>query len=196
MVVVAPPAHIARRRQRPVHAVDPPGAPQTLGVPPPPQVVPGAQSPQSSSAPQPSATGPQLARACVQVRGTQRGAPHTLATPPPPQVVPAGQVPHIRSPPQPSATGPQLALALPHVRGTHDRPASAAPPEPHTLARPPPPQVVPAGQVPHIRRPPQPSATGPQLAAALPHVRGTHALPASEVPPVPQMLGRPPPPQV
>lgn len=179
-----------------MHAVDPPGVPHTLGVPPPPQVVPGAQSPQSTSAPQPSATGPQVAPADTQVRGAHRGDPHTLAIPPPPQVVPAAQVPHVNNPPQPLETGPQFAPTPAQLRATHGLPASAAPPVPQTLGVPPPPQVVPDAQAPHISNPPQPSATGPQLAPVPAHVRATHALPASTAPPVPQTLGRPPPPQV
>jgi hypothetical protein len=72
-------------------------------------------------------------------------------------------------------------------------PASAPPPEPHTLGLPPPPQVWPEAHVPHWSTPPQPSATGPQLAPTLPHVRGVQALP---LPGVPHTLGLPPPPQV
>jgi hypothetical protein len=86
-----------------------------------------------------------------------------------------------------------LAAALPQVRGTH---ALLLPATPHTLARPPPPQVWPAGQVPHIRSPPQPSATAPQLAPALAQVLRTHATAASVAPPDPHIPGRPPPPQL
>ena len=195
IVVVAPPEQLTRRRQRPVHVLPvPPGVPHTLGVPPPPQDSPGPQVPQSRSAPQPSATGPQFACALVQVRGAQRGAPQTFAMPPPPQVVPLAQAPQLRSPPQPSARGPQVAPTLAQVRGTQVRPASGAPPEPQTLARPPPPQVVPVAQVPQLKSAPQPSATGPQLAPTLAQVRGTQERPASGEPPAPQTLGRPPPP--
>ncbi len=148
------------------------------------------------SPPQPSATGPQLAPAIAHVRGRHDGAPQVFATPPPPQVGPAAQVPHIRSPPQPSLTGPQSAATDAQVRRTQVPPASGAPPVPHTLGRPPPPQVVPAAQVPHIKRPPQPSLTGPQLAPTDAQVRRTHATPASDAPPEPHWLARPPPPQV
>jgi hypothetical protein len=51
-----------------------------------------------------------------------------------PQVCPGGHAPHWTSPPHPSATGPQFAPAAVHVRGTQVG-------APHTLARPPPPQV-------------------------------------------------------
>ena len=44
--------------------------------------------------------------------------------------------------------------------------------------------------MPHMRSPPQPSDTGPQLAIALAHVRGTHR------PAPPHWLAVPPPPQV
>ncbi len=177
------------------------GAPHVFATPPPPQVVPAAQVPHINSPPHPSDTGPQLAPSPAHVRRTQvlpaSGAPpvpHTLGRPPPPHVVPAAQVPHINSPPQPSATGPQLVPAEAQVRRTHATPASVDPPLPHTLARPPPPQVVPTAQVPHISSPPHPSDTGPQLAPIDAQVRGTQVEPP--LPGAPHTLGRPPPPQV
>jgi hypothetical protein len=100
-------------------------------------------------------------------------------------VVPAGQVPHVNNPPQPSETGPQLSPSPAQVRRTHAAPASTTPPTPHTLGRPPPPQVWPAAQVPHINNPPQPSETGPQFTPSPAHVRGTHAL---DPPGAPQTL--------
>jgi len=63
---------------------------------------------------------------------------------------------------------------------------------PHTFPEPPPPHVVPAGQlpVPQGTRPPQPSPTAPQFIPTGHAVSGTHAaLP-------PQTLPVPPPPQV
>src|SRR5262245_55921831 len=50
--------------------------PHTLG-PPPPQVWPVGQAPQSSRLPQPSATGPQFAPTWAQVRGMHAVPPHT-----------------------------------------------------------------------------------------------------------------------
>lgn len=101
------------------------------------------------------------------------------------------QLPHSITPPQPSEIGPQFAPAIAHVRRTHAVPASRGTvDEPHTLGRPPPPQLCPTGQLPHSRSPPQPSETGPQFAPAIAHVRGTQP----EDPP--QRLGTPPPPQV
>jgi hypothetical protein len=61
--------------------------PHTLGLPPPPQYSPATvHAPQSTSAPQPSATGPQLNPIWAQVFGVQLTPPQTFGTPPPPQV--------------------------------------------------------------------------------------------------------------
>ncbi len=100
-------------------------------------------------------------------------------------------MPHSRTPPQPSDTGPQFAPAIAQVRRTHTVEASKVTVEaPQTLGRPPPPQLSPVAQLPHSRRPPQPSDTGPQFAPAIAQVRGVQP----DVPP--QRLGIPPPPQV
>ena len=53
-------------------------APQTLGVPPPPQVVPPVQVPQFTVPPQPSAIAPHWAPTLEQERGEQLGTPQTL----------------------------------------------------------------------------------------------------------------------
>ena len=60
---------------------------------------------------------------------------------------------------------------------------------PHWFAFPPPPQVRGGEHAPHMRSPPHPSATGPQLAPASAQVRGVQTY-------VPQALGMPPPPQI
>jgi hypothetical protein len=66
--------------------------PQTLGVPAPPQVKPGGQSPQSISDPQPFSTFPQYLpegpwSQTVTVQMPESGlAPHWRSTPPPLQV--------------------------------------------------------------------------------------------------------------
>jgi hypothetical protein len=79
--------------------------PHTLGDPPPPHVCGGAQVPQSTTPPHPSAIGPQFAPACWHVRGVHGGAPHWFAVPPPPHVLSPVQSPQLAvRPPQPSAT--------------------------------------------------------------------------------------------
>jgi hypothetical protein len=146
---------------RGTHALlPPPGTPHTLARPPPPQASAPAQVPHISSPPQPSATGPQVAPALAQVRGTHALPPQRPGAPPPPQLWPAGQEPHISSPPQPSETAPQVAPALAQVRGAHAAAASEAPPAPHTPGRPPPPQLCPSGQLPHSSSPPAAVARG------------------------------------
>ena len=90
--------------------------PHWLGTPPPPQVWPAAHAPQSGvSPPHPSATCPQLALACWQVRGTQVvwHVPllHVWFGPHWPQSA-------VR-PPHPSATWPHFAPRLAHVAGVH-----------------------------------------------------------------------------
>jgi hypothetical protein len=86
-------------------------APQTPGVPPPPQVWGEVQVPQLSWLPQPSPAGPQERFCCAQVRGVQLLPPQTPGVPPPPQVWGEVQVPQSISPPQPSPAGPQLKLS-------------------------------------------------------------------------------------
>src|SRR5271170_3893124 len=95
--------------------------------------------------------------------------PHTLAWPPPPHVWGAAQVPQLTSPPHPSPAGPQLYPRLAHVFGVQLPPS----PTPQTLAVPPPPHVAGDAQVPHCRRPPQPSRAGPHARPCAAHVRGT-----------------------
>ena len=86
--------------------------PQTEGTPLPPQMSEPVQTPQLAvKPPQPSATGPQLAPAWLQVRGVHddEAVPQTLA-PPPPQNWPAEQLePQLSVAPQPSAMPPQLS---------------------------------------------------------------------------------------
>jgi hypothetical protein len=75
-----PPGHTVSA----VHA----GEPQTLDVPPPPQVSGGVQVPvpQVIVPPQPSAQGPQFRPVGHEVMGVHVGEPQTLGVPPPPHV--------------------------------------------------------------------------------------------------------------
>jgi len=75
--------------------------------------------------------------------------------------------PQLTTFPHPSDSMPQLAPASVQVFGWHV-------PTPHTSAFPPPPHVLPVGQVPHESAPPQPSVFMPQVASRLEHVAGTH----------------------
>jgi hypothetical protein len=100
-------------------------------------------------------------------------------------------VPQLTTPPQPSPIGPQLACSSAHVRGLQlPVPPSVPPPNgPHVFGTPAPPQVRVELQVPQLRSPPQPSATGPQFAPTDAQVLGVQlSLP-------PHTLGVPPPPQ-
>ena len=80
--------------------------PQTLGVPPPPQVWGAVQSPQLMVPPQPSPCSPQVAPSWRHVRGVHEGTPQTFGCPPPPHVVEPAQVPQSIEPPQPSPMNP------------------------------------------------------------------------------------------
>jgi hypothetical protein len=90
--------------------------PQTLGVPPAPQLMPAAQVPHSTRPPQPSETAPQFLPSREQKLagsgGVEQGEPHTPGVPAPPQVSGAAHDPHTtdRAAPQLSGalTGPQL----------------------------------------------------------------------------------------
>lgn len=93
--------------------------PQTLGVPPPPQVSGAVQLPHWRRPPQPSAMGPHEPSTSSQVFGTQSlPPPHRLGSPPPPQVVGMGQPPHSMSLPQPSGAGPHSTPCSAQLRGT------------------------------------------------------------------------------
>src|SRR5690348_7204414 len=85
--------------------------------------------------PQPSPSGPQVAPACAQVRGTHAATPpHLLGVPPPPQIWVPVHVPQLGvSPPHPSATGPHVAPTDAHVLGTQGPPSVTGTPPPHTL---------------------------------------------------------------
>ena len=167
--------------------------PQTLGVPPPPQVWGTVQVPQSRVPPQPSGTSPQLSPAGHLVIGVVQ--PHLLAVPPPPQVWGAVQVPQPGAPQQPHALGvpppPQVwgALQVPQLI-TLPQLSSAVPQswpmgqvvmvgvQPHWLGTPPPPQVsLGLGQVrgPQLTLLPQPLEMLPQLLPAGQAVRGLQA---------------------
>src|SRR4051812_35700423 len=75
-VVFCPPLQAIWRLQR-LRQVS---CPHTPGVPPPPQVSPPLQPPQSTERPQPSPMVPQyLPVGWVQLVATQPGTPHTLA---------------------------------------------------------------------------------------------------------------------
>ena len=67
--------------------------------------------------------------------------------------------------PQPSPTGPQFTPSAAQVVGVQVL-------LPQTLGMPPPPQVWPAGQLPHWRRLPQPSPAGPQFTPCAAQVVG------------------------
>jgi hypothetical protein len=128
---VTPPAQVCCCKQSPVHG-GPASAlefPQTLGTPPPPQIVPAAHVPQlAMRPPQPSETGPQFLPSSAQVFGTQllppspeddeAPMPHRLG-PPPPHVWPAAHVPQeAMTPPQPSPCAPQFTPRVAQVFGT------------------------------------------------------------------------------
>ena len=169
--------------------------PQTPGAPPPPQISPaGHVRPHWRRPPQPSPAGPQLKPSSAQVFGTQSMAPpQTPSVPPPPQVAGRGA----RAAGELAAAavaggGRSSSASIAQVRGTQP----AVPP--HMLGMPPPPQVSGAAQLPHWRRPPQPSPAGPQLNPSIAQVRGTQLLPASggTTSRPPRRPGWPPPPQV
>jgi len=135
------------------------GVPQTLGIPPPPQVSGAVHVPQLSELPQPSPWVPQFTASSAHVFGTQLDAtPHLLGAPPPPHVPASPQLPQLSWPPQPSPAGPQSNPSSAHVFGTHG--------EPHWLGFPPPPHVWPPGQPPHWVIPPHPLLIAPQPAPA------------------------------
>lgn len=81
--------------------------PQTLEVPPPPQVRPPVQSPQCWVFPQPMLRSPQFLPWAAHVVGTQ--TPHTFDVPAPPQVSPATlQSPQCSVLPHPTFRSPQV----------------------------------------------------------------------------------------
>jgi hypothetical protein len=104
-----------------------------------------------------------------------------------PQLWFAAHCPQSTDPPQPSAIGPHWTFAAPQsvtVLGLH--PLSP----PHTLGVPPPPQLCGGVQFPQLRRPPHPSASGPQEFAG----KSVHVFGVQLDRPVPHLLGLPPPP--
>ena len=128
--------------------------PQTLAVPPPPQICGAAQDPQSSVAPQPSEMTPQPARLAAHVVFTHGPAPHTLGTPAPPQLSAPEHVPlHTTRPPQPSEIVPQFLPLAAHVVGE----------QPHTPTGPPPPHWLGWAHEPQLTATPQPLSTAPQF---------------------------------
>lgn len=84
------------------------GAPHSYGTPPPAQVAPPEQVPQSMKPPQPSSTVPHAAFTALQVAGTQVEAPHTLGVWLAPQIWPCGQPPQLYVSLQPLLTTPHL----------------------------------------------------------------------------------------
>lgn len=60
-------------------------------------------------------------------------------------------------------------------------------PGPQAFARPPPPQLSPAGQEPHDKAAPQPSSTSPHVAWSSVQVFGVHETTTSQVPCGPQV---------
>jgi hypothetical protein len=95
---MVPQSALAEAQVRGVHM----GAPQTPGVPAPPQVCGAVQVPQFCVPPQPSPETPQDRPSAAQFFGVQAAVPH-LPGPPPPQMAGAVQVPQLMTPPQPSA---------------------------------------------------------------------------------------------
>jgi hypothetical protein len=90
------------------------GEPQTLGVPPPPQVFGAVQPPQSTVPPQPSLCLPQKpGHTSAALRGVHTIAWHLFAL----QISFEPQVPQSTVAPQPSATLPQFALKSVQLRG-------------------------------------------------------------------------------
>jgi hypothetical protein len=169
--------------------------PQTLAVPPPPQMFGAVQVPHWIVAPHPSPIGPQFAPIDAQVLGVHIGGPasgklpHTFGVPPPPQVAVPLHEPQFRRWPQPSATIPQVAPIVAHVLGTHcDVP-------PQVLGTPPPPHVWDPEHDPQSRTWPQPSPAWPQWTPSDVHVWAMHDEPPSLLPGMPHTLG-PPAPQV
>jgi hypothetical protein len=75
-------------------------------MPPPPQVWPMGQVPQSSWLPQPSPAGPHEIACWAQLFAVHGAVPQTPDFPPPPQVSPTLQLPHWITLPQPSPAGP------------------------------------------------------------------------------------------
>jgi hypothetical protein len=157
--------------------------PHWWGVPPPPQVSPATQVPQSTS-PQPVSTFPQVACTWAQVLGVQ---PHCAGVPAPPHVVGEAQSPQERTPPHPSETLPHEAPTWEQVFGVHT-------PVPHVLALPPPPHVWPDGQAPQSTVAPQESGSVPQVAPSWRQVLPTHPH-ALGLPPTPHTNGGVHPPQ-
>src|SRR5262245_53348021 len=133
--------------------------PHTPGVPPPPQVSPAGQAPQSRVPPQPSPTIPQyLPPGGVQVTAWHipPPVPQTLATPPPPQVSVPERPPQSIRRPQPSPIMPQyLPPSCWQATGMQLVGSGA-----HTLAVTAP-HVCPPGHAPQSRTRPQPSPTRP-----------------------------------
>lgn len=111
-----------------------------------PQLSPVGQLPHDHKPPHPSGWKPQVKPLHAVAWGVCVHwllPPHWLATPFAPQTSGDGQLPHWMTPPQPSAIGPQklsgqLVMGVQVLPGP---PSPATEPPPHTLARPPPPQI-------------------------------------------------------
>jgi hypothetical protein len=94
------------------------GTPHLFVMPPPPQIWPIEQLPQSAvTPPQPSATTPHCAPRSVHDFGVQFALPppHVKSWPPPPHVSGAVHEPQSITAPQPSPTGPHVAFCEAHV---------------------------------------------------------------------------------
>jgi len=156
------------------------GLPHAFGTPPPPQVAGAVHEPHDSMLPQPSATEPQLAPACWQVRGVHAPRPHTFATPPPPHVSPETlHAPQSSWPPQVSLTTPQFLPSCWQVDGVQATGSQACCDE----------HWKPDWHVPHASNAPQPSLTCPQAAPSDSQVPGEQ-VPCTQtfaVPPAPQL---------
>jgi len=127
----------------------------------------GVHTPQSTVAPQPSATTPQLSPV-GQPAGVQFGMPHWLGTPPPPQVAGGVHIPQSIWLPQPSPAIPQPMFCCMHDSG-EQLPVMHWPLEP---------QVADELQLPQLAvTPPQPSPQTPHEYPRLLQSCVLHALP-------------------
>lgn len=136
--------------------------PQTLGVPPPPQVSGTLQVPQLSWCPHPSSTVPQVAPRSAQVLAAH---PQMFGLPPPPQVCGLWQDPQSSNVPHPSEVLPQVAASSSQVRGWQ----GVSPQVFGPLL----PQNFPVGQAPQCSTPPHPFWASPHSAPSELHVCGT-----------------------
>jgi hypothetical protein len=151
------------------------GQPQTLDLPPPPQVCPEGHVPHIRMLPQPSPATPQLNPSCAHVNGQHPGKVHCPTCVPlqPPHSIPIGHMPQFRTLPQPSLCMPHMKPCWAQVfEQQAGSPQTPGVPAPHA---PGPPQVWPEGHLPHWIVFPQPSSVEPQSRPSSSHVFGVQA---------------------